>query len=293
MDWARQISLLAFAKVNLTLDIRERLPNGYHLLQSVMQQISLADELTVTLTEEEGITLNSSSAEVPTGSDNLAWKAAERFYQRLGEPPRVHITLRKEIPPQSGLGGGSSDAAATLRALNLLYGKPFSPKEMHAMAVALGSDVAFFLQGGTALVEGIGDVISPLPAPSNPVIVVAVPRVGVSTAWAYQRIDEERALIADAPLPIPCSPAMVHALREGLPWWGLLHNDFEGVVLPALPEVYQIKLRMMSLGAQASLLCGSGSGVAGFFADTNAGHKALVRLRRAGWRAWVCSFCWH
>lgn len=287
------VALPSYAKVNLTLDVRERLPNGYHSIRSVMQQISLADEVIVRLDDEEGICIECSDPAIPCDQTNLAWRAAERFYARLGEPPHVHITLRKQIPVQAGLGGGSSNAAATLRALNILYGQPFSARELQSLASSLGSDVCFFLYGGTALVEGLGDVIIPLPVPVIYPLVVAVPLVGVSTSWAYQRIDEERAIAEGEELPPPRTPAMVNALRAGLNWLSLLHNDFEAVVLPEFAEIQQVKLLVVSSGAQAALLCGSGSGVMGIYPDEATAHRALLRLRRAGIRAWLCAFCWR
>ncbi|MDW8104878.1 MAG: 4-(cytidine 5'-diphospho)-2-C-methyl-D-erythritol kinase [Armatimonadota bacterium] len=292
MDRHRVVTLRSPAKVNLTLDVRERLPNGYHLLYSVMQQVSLADEVVVRLEGEQGVRLECSHPEVPCDQTNLAWRAAERFYARLGEEPSVHITLRKVIPPQAGLGGGSSNAATTLRALNILYGQPLSLRELHALASSLGSDVPFFLYGGTALVEGLGEVVTPLPAPASYPLVVAVPPVGVSTAWAYQRLDEERAMGVEE-LPPPRTPALVSALRAGLNWLPLLHNDFEEVVLPEHPEIQRVKLLMMSSGAEASLLCGSGAGVMGVYPDEAVAQRALLRLRRTGIRCWLCNFCWQ
>ncbi|MCS6830546.1 MAG: 4-(cytidine 5'-diphospho)-2-C-methyl-D-erythritol kinase [bacterium] len=293
MDRYRVVSLTSYAKVNLTLDVRERLPSGYHLLQSVMQQISLADEVVVRLCHEEGIRVDCTDPAIACDRTNLAWRAAEEFYNRLGESPRVHITLHKQIPAQSGLGGGSSNAATTLRALNILYGQPLSARDLRSLAVSIGSDVPFFLPGGTALVEGIGEVVTPLPVPASCPLVVAVPSAGVSTRWAYQRIDGERALAAEGELPAPRTPAMVNALRSGLNWLPLLHNDFEEVVLPEYPEIQRVKLLMMSSGAEAALLCGSGCGVMGVYADEAAAHRALLRLRRAGIRAWLCTFCWR
>lgn len=293
MDRYRVVTLPSYAKVNLTLDVRERLSNGYHLIQTVMQQISLADEVTVRQTGEGGICIECSDPAIPCDQTNLAWRAAERFYARLGESPRITITLRKQIPAQAGLGGGSSNAATTLRALNILHGQPFSLKELQSLAISLGSDVPFFLHGGTALVEGLGEVVTPLPVPASYPLLIAVPPEGISTSWAYQRIDEERALTTGEELPPPRTPAMVSALRTGLDWLPLLHNDFEAVVLPEFPEIQRVKLLMMSSGAQAALLCGSGSGMMGVYPDEVTAHRALLRLRRTGIRAWHCVFYWR
>lgn len=293
MDRYRVVTLPSYAKVNLTLDVRERLPNGYHLVQTVMQEISLADEVTVRHSDEEGIRIECPEGTAPEDSSNLAWGAAERFYGQLGVSACVHITLRKRIPVQAGLGGGSSNAATVLRALNILHGYPLSPEQLRSLAHSLGSDVPFFLQGGTALVEGLGEVITPLPIPASYPLVVAVPPVGISTAWAYEQIDRERALLGLEELPPPRTPAMVNALRSGANWLPLLHNDFEAVVLPANERIQQIKANMVLSGALAALLCGSGAGVMGVYADEATAHRAMHRLRRAGNRAWVCTFCWR
>jgi 4-diphosphocytidyl-2-C-methyl-D-erythritol kinase len=289
----RTVTLPAFAKVNLTLDVRERLPDGYHLVQTVIQQISLADEVSVRLSDDEGISLECSEPSIPTGSNNLAWRAAEAFFGRLGEVPRVHISLLKRIPAQAGLGGGSSNAAAVLRALNILYGKPFSVRELQPIARSLGSDVSFFLHGGTALVQGIGEQVTPLPTPGVYPLVVAVPPISISTAWAYGRIDAERTAAGLVELPPPRTPAMAHVLQEGRSWLPLLHNDFEEVVMPEFPEVHTVKLYMMSHGALAAVLCGSGSGVMGVYTEEHEAHRVLLQLRRRGNRAWLCRFSWQ
>lgn len=293
MDGYRLVTLPAFAKVNLTLDVRERLPNGYHLIQTVMQEISLADEVSVRLTDEEGIRLECPEPTMPEDRSNLVWVAAERFYERLGVPPKVRITLHKHIPVQAGLGGGSSDAATVLRALNILHGYPFSPEQMRTMAIALGSDVPFFLQGGTALVEGLGEVIIPLPTPMHHPLVIAIPAVGVSTAWAYEQIDRERALAGLEELPPPRSPIMAHALRMGRSWLPLLSNDFEAVVLPSIAPIQQLKAQMVLSGALAALLCGSGAAVMGVYSDEREAQRAVQKLRRMGHRAWACAFHWR
>ncbi len=293
MDNHQVVTLPSFAKVNLTLDVRERMLDGYHLIQSVIQQVSLSDEVVVHLTEQEGILLDCTDPALPVDSSNLAWKAAERYYERLGVPPRVHIVLRKRIPAQAGLGGGSSNAATVLRALNILHGMPVTPEELCRLALSLGSDVPFFLQGGTALVEGFGEVITPLPAPISHTLLVVIPPVGVSTAWAYAQIDREREIAGIVDLPPPRSPALMEALRAGLDWVPLMHNDFESVVLPAVPEIQQVKVQLMSSGAFAAMLCGSGSAVMGVYPEEASAHRALRRLRVSGNRALVCTFCWR
>lgn len=292
MDRHRVVKLQSYAKVNLTLDVRERLPNGYHLLQAVFQQISLSDEITVQLTDSEGISLQCSRRDVPADSTNLAWIAAERFFSHLGEAPHVHIALRKLIPVQAGLGGGSGNAAAVLRALNTIFGSPLTLAQLHRLAASIGADVPFFLYGGTALVEGIGDVVKPLPAPVSYPMVVAYPSVGISTAWAYEQIDRQRE-VDGTRLPPAYTPRMVNSLQEGRLWIPLLHNDFEAVVLPAVHEVQEVKRLMLSSEALGVLLCGSGSAVFGVFEDDASAHRAMLGFREQGIQAWKVEFCSH
>lgn len=151
----------AFAKINLGLEILGKREDGYHLLRSGMQSISLADELILTKTEEEGIRLRCDRPSLPTDERNLAVRAALSLFRHCELKGGVQIELRKEIPEEAGLGGGSADAAAVLRALRSLYALPLSDAELRALALPLGADVPFLVAGGTALAEGIGEQLSP------------------------------------------------------------------------------------------------------------------------------------
>ena len=181
----------AYAKVNLSLDVVGRRADGYHLLSMVCQTVSLCD--TLTFVRKPGAPLSvrvEQAPEIPSGPENLVYRAAERFFAAAGEDDRgVEITIEKHIPAQAGLGGGSADAAAALRGLCRLYGKRLSKETLDAIALAVGADVPFCLCGGTALAEGIGERLTPLKALPRCLFVVVKPPFGVSTKEAYQKID--------------------------------------------------------------------------------------------------------
>ncbi len=253
----------AHAKINLTLDVGERHADGYHEVRSVMQTIGLHDTLSVTLAPETpGVTLEVTGEEaagVPTDESNIVHKAAVRLQKIAaargtlpGGRSGLHIHLHKCIPSQAGLGGGSSDAAATLTLVNRLFGLGLSSARLSEIGAALGADVPFFLTCGTALAEGLGEKIMPLPplSPAWPLVVVK-PQAGVSTPAAYAALDA-----------LPNRP---HGQATGR-WLNgdrTLHNDFESVTLGAYPEIaaaYALLLKTAGDGKSFTpLLCGSGA----------------------------------
>lgn len=279
------------AKINLTLDVGPRRPDGYHDIRSVMQTIDLCDTLTAALVSTPGVHLSVTGEEadgVPSDAANLVHKAAVRLQKiaaargtLAGNQSGMQIDLHKRIPSQAGLGGGSSDAAATLLAVNDLLGLDLSLSRLSAVGAALGADVPFFLTGGTALAEGLGEQVTPLPAitPNWPLVIVKPP-VGVSTAAAYAALDA-----------VPSRTAGTATAR----WQEdrrVLSNDFEAVVLPAFPAVAAV-YRLLSETAEDAkcfrpLLCGSGSALY-LRASTPAAAEAIaIQVRAAGLgKVWV------
>ena len=281
----------AHAKINLTLDVGPRRPDGYHGIRSVMQTLALHDTLSAQLSARPGVQLFVTGDEadgVPAGESNLVHKAAVRLQKIAaargvlpGSESGLAITLHKRIPSQAGLGGGSSDAAAALLAADALLGLHLSPARLGEVGAALGADVAFFLTGGTALAEGTGEQITPLPplTPSWPLVVVK-PRAGVSTAAAYAALDAA----ADRP------PG--EATQHWLAGRQALGNDFEAVVLPAYPEVaaaHRLLSQTAHLGESFTpLLCGSGSALFLRASTPAAAEQTAARLREAGvGKVWV------
>lgn len=261
----------AYAKVNLTLAVGEKRLDGYHEVVSVMQRVSLCDTLTAEQTRE-GITLTCSDPALPSGEENLAHRAASLFFRETGIAGGAALTLEKRIPSQAGLGGGSSDAASALLALRKLYAPALSDTELETMAAALGSDVPFFIRGGTQLATGRGEVLSPLPPLTDGWFVIVKPTESFSTPAMYRRLDN---------LPPACTPPLP-PLQGGLPALASgLFNRFEAAI-PAGSAVWDIKARLAAYGALASLLSGSGSAVFGLF-DTETAARAAVEALRPAW----------
>ena len=261
----------AYAKVNLTLAVGEKRLDGYHEVVSVMQRVSLCDTLTAEQTRE-GITLTCSDPALPSGEENLAHRAASLFFRKTGIAGGAALTLEKRIPSQAGLGGGSSDAASVLLALRKLYAPALSDTELETMAAALGSDVPFFIRGGTQLATGRGEVLSPLPPLTDGWFVIVKPTESFSTPSMYRRLDE---------LPPACTPPLP-PLQDGLPALAAgLFNRFEAAI-PAGSTVWDIKARLAAYGALAALLSGSGSAVFGLF-DTETAARAAVEALRPAW----------
>ena len=265
----------AYAKVNLTLQVGSRRPDGYHAVMSVMQRISLWDTVTV----ERGTGRDTLLCSVPVTEnvdDNLCMKAVRAFFAETGtKSDGVTITLEKHIPVQAGLGGGSSDAAAVLRALRTLYAPDISDGRLETLAARLGSDVPFFIRGGTQLATGRGEVVSPLPQLAAGWFVVVKPDEGYSTAEMYRRLDEPGSVLVRNSRYMQDAVAAnnVHAVAVEL------HNSFERVV-PKDSSLRTIKDALRAQGALGTLLSGSGSAVFGLFDDQSAAAAAAEALKK-------------
>lgn len=269
----------SYAKVNLSLDVLGKRPDGYHAIESVMQTISLHDTLTLTL-GKPGIRVTCDMPRIPTDESNLAHKAAALFFARVGIEPALDIHIEKRIPPEAGLGGGSSNAAAVLRALGcdcLLFTDHCSLSDLAAM---VGSDVPFFLVGGTALVRGRGEIVEILPDLKPWWLVIVKPPFGVSTAWAYQRLDEMN--------PPGKQMTTSERIRKCIEEEGcrelprLLSNDLDLPVIERHPKIGYLKEALIEAGASASLMCGSGSAVFGLFESEESAREASGRLAEFG-----------
>ncbi len=277
------VSVEAPAKVNLRLAILAREASGYHSLESLFCAISLADLLTVRR-GDPGVALTvEGSVETGPPERNLAVRAAHRFYDELGEAPAIAIRLAKRIPSAAGLGGGSSDAAATLRALNALHGEPFERAALLGMAIELGSDVPFFLCGSAlALGWGRGERLLALPPlPERPVL-VAHPGVAMPTPEAFAAIAARRGTD-----PAPRSFVLDAA---DLTDWGaverLAMNDFEEVVAERIPVLHDALAAMRDAGARVALLAGSGGSVFSIFDTDDARDAARERVEALGLACW-------
>lgn len=260
----------AFAKLNLSLDVLGKRPDGYHDLRMVMQSAALYDDVTVELTNG-AFSAETNRSYIPGDEKNLAVKAALCFFSETGLPGGAHITLHKRIPVCAGLGGGSSDAAAVLRALNRLTRTELPVAALEEMAAKIGSDVPFCVRGGTVLAEGRGERLTPLPPLPDCSIVICMPGFTASTPELFARMDEKT---------LRCRPdtdGLIKALGEGS-FTGVarrMYNMFEDVLdRRAAMLVAQIKGLLLDHGAAGALMSGTGSSVYGLFADASAAERA-------------------
>lgn len=246
------------AKINLSLDVLGKRDDGYHEVEMVMTTIDLADRLELTHIKEDRVTILSRNRFVPADERNLAYQAARLLKERYQINQGVEISINKMIPVAAGLAGGSSDAAATLRGLNELWGLGLSLDKLAELGSEIGSDVSFCVYGGTALAKGRGEKVKKLPAPPACWVVLAKPSIGVSTSEIYQNLDVNN-------IDHPNTKGMIQAL-ENKDYDGVcanMANTLESVTLRMYPEVLHIKKQMERFGADAVLMSGSGPTVFG------------------------------
>ena len=270
------ISRKAYAKINLGLDVVRRLPNGYHEVRMIMQNVGIYDVLTFAKAEE-GILLQVDNQEVPADGNNLICKAAKLLLETAGIQGGVRITLEKNIPIAAGMAGGSTDAAAAFLGINELYEIGYDIEQLKALGVKIGADVPYCIQGGTALAEGIGEVLSELSAPPACHLLVAKPDINVSTKFVYEN------LRANELEYHPDIDGMIEALDSG-DLKGItdrLGNVLETVTVPAYPIIQEIKDVMLAAGAENALMSGSGPTVFGIFTDKNQAEAAAETIRQA------------
>ncbi|RKZ08440.1 4-(cytidine 5'-diphospho)-2-C-methyl-D-erythritol kinase [Candidatus Fermentibacteria bacterium] len=250
------ITLKARAKINLGLSILGRRSDGFHDIQSVFQEISLCDILSISIKPGNSvISLSCSDSEIPSDSSNLAWKAAEAFLSSTGEALDVSIELEKNIPSRAGLGGGSSDAAAVLKGLSQLTG--ISDIDLNEIARTLGSDVPFFITGGAAFIEGRGELISEIPAvPFHAVLIH--PKVRISTPWAYSAWDRDMSTSLTINTMIRHYSPSSAVWHEGKPFPHNLRNDFLPLLEKHYPEIAELAKFMTETKCENWGLSGSG-----------------------------------
>jgi 4-diphosphocytidyl-2-C-methyl-D-erythritol kinase len=271
-----QRTVLAPAKVNFILDVLGKRPDGYHDVAMLMVRLSLHDRVTVALVPGDAITATCPGLELAAGEENIAARAARLFLDHTGLRSGIDIRIDKQIPAAAGLGGGSSDAAAVLLALNDLSGAGWSRSELQALGVRLGADVPFFLCGEMAAwATGIGERLEPWRGLPPGHLVLVNPRLAVSTAWVYQNLGLTH---RRHPTRIPRFPEKMADLAQ------ILRNDLEAVTVARHPEIADIKARLLGVGALGALMSGSGPTVFGLFAGQAAAEAAAARLAHGtGW----------
>jgi 4-diphosphocytidyl-2-C-methyl-D-erythritol kinase len=268
---ARTYTIQAPAKLNIRLKITGKRPDGYHDIVSIMIPVSLFDLLEVQAKRGKGVDLAAAGYAVPPDNGNLVIRAAEAFFSATALRPGVRINLKKNIPVAAGLGGGSSDAAATLLILNEIHSRPLSMKDLHGLALRLGADVPFFLVCAPCLARGIGEILEPVKGWPEFWYVVVTPPVHVSTAWAYQNY---RMKLTNG--EYPSIKKKLKSVSRGISQ--ILENDLEEVTSAEFPIIDSIKRLMVENGAEGALMSGSGPSVFGVFGSEEKAQSAKERL---------------
>lgn len=282
----------AYAKINLALDVLKRLPNGYHEIRTVLQQIGLYDDVWVGKSSEcgkgdgaaeEGIYLTVEPPVLPTGKQNLAWRAAKLFKDTYGIQEDITIHIEKRIPMGAGLAGGSADAAAVLLAMRELFDKGLSLQELSQMGAWVGADVPFCIMGGAAQAEGIGEKLTPVRSLSSKcVIVLCKPDFSISTKETYEAYSSRLEELKKE--KHPNIDALRERLEEGqLPsadWQAYMVNVLEYISATIHPQIRQVKEALSGFGADAVLMSGSGPAVYGLFSDGEKAVQAYEKMEK-------------
>jgi len=271
-----RLTLRGNAKINLTLDVLHKRTDGFHEVEMVMQAIELADILSLEEKCGQDISILTNIPHLPCDHRNLAYQAAMLIKDVCQVKQGVHIFLEKNIPMSAGLAGGSTDAAGVLLGLNHLWKLGLSLKELEALGARLGSDVPFCLRGGTMLATGRGEILAPLAELPSCYVVLAKPRIGVSTAWVYGKYRGHEGI------EHPDATSVKLALEQGdlVGVAKRLGNVLESVTMNEYPQIAKLKARMIEYGAMASLMSGSGPTVFGLVEDKDKAEYIAAKLRK-------------
>jgi 4-diphosphocytidyl-2-C-methyl-D-erythritol kinase len=261
----------AYAKINLGLRVLQQRKDGYHDIETIFHRVNISDD--VEIEPAETIQFSSSGGDLPADESNLCLRAARLLQREYRAIRGARIRLTKRIPIGAGLGGGSSDAAATLLGLNTLWDLRLTPEDLLPIALHLGSDVPFFLRQGSAVARGRGDLLEYFPLDIPFSIVVVYPGVHISTAWAYAHLHPE-----GRPDPTPLKSILLSSLVQPEKMQALIHNDFQRLVFSSFPMTADISHRLHATGAFFTQLSGSGSAVFGFFMNEAAARESLLQL---------------
>ncbi|GIV56465.1 MAG: 4-diphosphocytidyl-2-C-methyl-D-erythritol kinase [Candidatus Kapaibacterium sp.] len=267
------IERCAFAKINIGLHVLGKRDDGYHSIATIFAPLAFHDRITIEPAHELHIQMVPSYG--ITERENLVWRAATLLAKRLGCTSGAKITIEKHIPPGSGLGGGSSNAASVLLGLLSLWNRTLPYDELRALALELGSDVPFFLRPQLAYAEGRGEQLTPLPPIPERSVLLVLPNFFISTSWAYSAL----ARSGEHPRPRLLSDALIVSALDGALLRSVCTNDFESVVFAAHPELAAIKEQLYNVGAQYASLSGTGSALFGFFENRSAALHAAAQMR--------------
>ena len=273
----RHLELKAYGKINLGLDVVRRREDGYHEVRMIMQTVRVYDAIELNRTEEEGIRLSTNLYYLPDNENNLGYRAAKLLMDEFGIRDGVEIKMKKFIPVAAGMAGGSSDAAAVLFGANKMFGLGLSKQELMERGVRLGADVPYCIMRGTALSEGIGETLTPLPPMPQCRVLIAKPAVSVSTKHVYESLNLP-SLGAEAHPDIDAMRAAIEK-KDLSGVVSQLGNVLETVTIPENPVIQTLKDKMMEMGADGSLMSGSGPTVFGLFTNQTAAQAAYEELR--------------
>ena len=280
------LSISSFAKINPSLRILGKRADGYHEIDTILQTVSLHDELRFSLRDDDQLVIYCDDHAIPTDNSNLIAKAAHALKTVTCSEAGADVYLTKRIPAQAGLGGGSSNAAVALLALNALWSAGQDLDTLTDLAGSLGADVPFFLIGGTVRAQGIGTELSRLPNGPKYYLIIVTPNAKVATATAY-KVLKAPSLTSQGSVSILSSSFAGPISSESAQ--GALQNDFEGVIFEIEPEIKRAKKALLEAGAQGGLLAGSGSSVFGIFENEDARERALISMKReVGWQVFAC-----
>ena len=270
------ITKKAYGKINLALDTIGKRQDGYHLVRMIMQTVNLYDIVTITKKETPGITLTTNRLDLPTDENNLIYKAAKILIEEYHIAEGVSIHLEKRIPVAAGMAGGSTDCAATLEGMNTLFSLGLSEDELMKRGVTLGADVPYCIMGGTALSEGIGEILTPLSDMVACKVLLIKPDIDISTKWVYTTLKWDQ-LTSHPDIDGMISSLETQSLSDIA---SKLENVLETVTIPANPVIADIKENMKSLGALNALMSGSGPTVFGLFEDETVASKAYEQCKQ-------------
>jgi len=280
------LTLLAFAKTNLSLRVLGKREDGYHELETIFQTVSLHDTIKISAVANSEIAFSCDDRSLPTDSHNLVVRAATALRDRVNTKKGARIRLEKRIPSHAGLGGGSSDAAATLIGLTRLWELRITREELSELAAKLGADVSFFLYGGTARGTGIGDRIELLEDAPETFLLIVKPNANVSTADAYKALEKPALTSSNSKTILSSSDEKGFFDSSSL---ASLQNDFESIAFALEPEIERAKAALLKAGARGATLAGSGSAVFGIFDSEDAQRRAIQAIElETGWRVFPC-----
>lgn len=268
-------SVKTYAKINLTLDVTEKRDDGYHNIDSIFEEISLYDTVSIDRTNSGEITVSCSKSDIPCDRRNTVYKAAEAFFGYTGiQNNGINISIEKNIPNEAGMGGGSTNAAGALFLLNKIFSAGLSKEELIKISTPVGADIPFFIEGGLCHVCGIGDIITPLPSLPLHYIVIAKGQSGISTPQAYREIDS----LSD--IPHHNTEKILSCIAEK-DIYRLMNNCLNTFELTALPDdIANIKSVMKKHNTISTHMTGSGAAVFGIFTDKDAAQNAYLELKR-------------